>query len=463
MLDFSAIFACKGIPVKLLVYGLKQRLLQRMLFTKIAVMKYCLVCVCALFMFVSVSCERKSQKIAEDTVPVVIEPTIMYDMVVDSFEVIEGQVRSNQFLADLLLGYNVDYQVIDQLARNFRYVFDVRRIKAGNTYTLLCDKDSVQSARYFIYEIDYTDYVIFSLRDSIYARRGHKEVEKRMEVASGTITSSLWNAMTDKGYDANLAIRLSEIYAWTVDFFGIQKGDNFEFIYERLYVEDEAVGIGRITSARFNYYGKDQYAFYFEQDSIGDYFDEAGQSLMRAFLKAPLKFSRISSHFTNKRYHPVLKISRPHHGVDYAAPSGTPVFAIGQGVVTRKGYQAAGGGNYLYIKHNGVYTTAYMHLKGFAKGISEGSRVTQGQLIGYVGSTGLSTGPHLDFRFFKNGHPVNPLTVESPPAKPVEAKNMERFKLVAAQEMAKLKAIAGGNIQAATSLKLDSIAADSIK
>lgn len=369
---------------------------------------------------------RKDQKTEEAEI-IPPEPVIMYDMVVDSFNVIQGIVRPNQFLADLLIDYNVEYAAIDKIAREYRSVFDVRRIKAGNPYTLLCLPDSGYTAKYFIYEIDYTQFVVFSLQDSIFARRGVKEVEKRIETAVGVIESSLWNAMAGNGYDVNLAISLSEIYAWTVDFFGIQKNDRFEIIYEQLYVEDKAVGLGKVLAARFNHYGKDQFAFYFEQDSMGDYFDEKGQSLQRAFLKAPLKFSRISSHFSKSRYHPVLKYHRPHHGVDYAAPSGTPVYAIGQGVVTRKGYQGGGAGNYLYIKHNSVYTTAYLHLKSFAKGISEGTRVTQGQLIGYVGSTGLSTGPHLDFRFFKNGSPVNPLKVESPPAKPVEEKNMTAY------------------------------------
>jgi murein DD-endopeptidase MepM/ murein hydrolase activator NlpD len=404
-----------------------------------------------IFLFIAVaiaSCTSKKNHNTE--VPDIIppEPVIMYDMVIDSFNVIQGIVRPNQFLADLLLGYNVEYAVIDKIAREFRGVFDVRKIKAGNPYTLLCAPDSSFTAKYFIYEIDYTQFVVFGLRDSIYARRGAKEVEKRVETAVGTIQSSLWNAMAGNGYDVNLAIRLSEIYAWTIDFFGIQKNDRFEIIYEQLFVENKAVGLGRILAARFNHYGKDQFAFYFEQDSMGDYFDEKGQSLQRAFLKAPLKYSRISSHFSNSRYHPVLKYHRPHHGVDYAAPVGTPVYAIGQGVVTKKGYQGGGAGNYLYIKHNSVYTTAYLHLKSFAKGISEGTRVSQGQLIGYVGSTGLSTGPHLDFRFFKNGSPVNPLKVESPPAKPVEEKNMSQYMELVQSKLAELEKLRSGTMEA---------------
>jgi murein DD-endopeptidase MepM/ murein hydrolase activator NlpD len=192
-------------------------------------------------------------------------------------------------------------------------------------------------------------------------------------------------------------------------------------IYEDLVVEGRSIGIGNILAALFHHEDRDYYAFYFVQDSIGDYFDEQSNSLRREFLKAPLKFSRISSRFSNSRYHPVLKIRRPHHGVDYAAPTGTPVQTIGDGKVIEMAYQKGGGGKYLKIKHNSVYTTTYMHLQGFAKGIREGVRVKQGDVIGYVGSTGLSTGPHLDFRVYKNGSAVDPLKMESPPAEPVKA------------------------------------------
>lgn len=358
----------------------------------------------------------------------VSEPQYLFDIQIDSLEVIQDEIRKNQYLSDLLLKYNVSYPTIDYLSRNFKDTFDVRRIKAGNNYFIMLSNDTVRKPLFFVYEISASDYVVYSLGDSLYAYRGFKPVETRIESAHGVITSSLWNSMVGKGYDPDLAIKLSDIYAWTVDFFGIQKNDRFEILYERKYIDDKPVGVGRIFSARFNHYGKDQFAFYFEQDGEGDYFDENGQSLQRAFLKAPLKYSRISSHFTNSRYHPILKYSRPHHGVDYAAPSGTPVYAIGQGVITRKGFQKGGAGNFVYIKHNSTYTTAYMHLQKFANGVHEGSKVTQGQLIGYVGSTGLSTGPHLDFRFFKNGQPVNPLKVESPPAKPIHEKYLAQFK-----------------------------------
>lgn len=384
----------------------------------------------SIFLLAACSNNQAESKVAEVPEEVEHEPLLLFDVVVDSLEVFHGQVRRNQFLSDILLGFGVDYATIDHIARNRKDVFDVRRIRAGNDFTVMAKKDSLNTPLYFAYEINNTEYVVFGLYDTLPSWRGQKVIERRIETAHGTIHSSLWNAMAGGGFDPNLANHLSEVYAWTIDFFGIQKNDQFEVIYERLYVDDKPIGIGKIMSSRFKHYGKDHFAFYFEQDSVGDYFDENGQSLMRTFLKAPLKYSRISSGFSNSRYHPILKIRRPHHGVDYAAPAGTPVYAIGEGVVTRKSYQAGGAGNYLYIKHNGTYTTAYMHLKGFAKGINQGSRVTQGQVIGYVGSTGLSTGPHLDFRFFRNGQPVNPLTVESPPAKPVDSLHLQRYHAV---------------------------------
>ncbi|MCE1202635.1 MAG: peptidoglycan DD-metalloendopeptidase family protein [Bacteroidia bacterium] len=379
-----------------------------------------------LFINALTSCTPKNLSEAEEEQ--IAEPTFMFDIQVDSFEVIQDQVGRNQFLADLLMQYNVSYPTIEHLTRVYRDTFDVRRIRAGNNYFLMLSNDSLRTPRFFIYEISPSEYVVYSLSDSIYAYRGRKPVETRIESAHGQITSSLWNALVNQGYEADLAIKMADIYAWTIDFFGIQKNDRFELIYERKYIDGQAVGIGKVLSARFRHAGKDHYAVYFEQNGQGDYFDLEGQSLRRAFLKAPLKYSRVSSHFSHGRYHPILKYVRPHHGVDYAAPAGTPVYSIGNGVVTRKGFQGGGAGNFLYIKHNATYTTAYMHLQKFAPGIQQGTRVSQGQLIGYVGSTGLSTGPHLDFRFFKNGNPVDPLKVESPPALPVEQKNMAAFK-----------------------------------
>jgi murein DD-endopeptidase MepM/ murein hydrolase activator NlpD len=246
-------------------------------------------------------------------------------------------------------------------------------------------------------------------------------------MAAVTINSSLWNDVVRAGYNPLLALRLSDIYAWSIDFFGLRKGDSFMAIYEELYVGDKFVDIGTIHGAYFTHAGREYDAYRFIQDEVAQYWNEKGENLRKAFLKAPLSFSRISSGFSYARRHPVTRVVRPHTGVDYAAPRGTPVMSIGDGVVIQKSY-AGGGGNTVRIKHNSTYTTAYLHLHNYAKGLAVGKRVRQGEVIGYVGSTGLSTGPHLDFRVWKNGKAINPLTMEAPPADPIKKSSAESFK-----------------------------------
>lgn len=358
----------------------------------------------------------------------VYEPVPRYEfgIAVDSLIIVKDQVKSGDNLSSILLKYKIGQQAVEKLVQKSEGIFDVRRIKAGNKYTVLCTNDSLRKAVYLIYEQSPTHYVVFETGDSLHIHTGEKEVTVRMRAASGKISSSLWNAVIDAGASPNLAVELSEIYAWSIDFYAIQPGDNFTVFYEELVVDNEQIGMGKISSARFNHAGKDIYAFRFIQDDAVDYFDETGMSLRKAFLKAPLKFSRISSRFSNSRLHPVLRIRRPHHGVDYAAPKGTPVHTVGSGTVTDVRY-AGGAGRMVKIKHNATYSTAYLHLSGYGPGIKSGARVSQGQVIGYVGSTGLSTGPHLDFRFYKNGTPVDPLKVESPPALPVKKELLDEF------------------------------------
>jgi murein DD-endopeptidase MepM/ murein hydrolase activator NlpD len=358
---------------------------------------------------------------------VVQEPQWAYGIVVDSLDVKEGIVKNNEFLSDILLRHGVSYDIIDYLARHTRDTFDVRRIKSGNRYAVICKRDSIATPVYFAYEISPITYVLYALNDTISASIGRKSIDVVNDTLEGVIESSLWNSLVAKGADPNLANELSEIYAWTIDFFGLQKGDVYRAIYTKQYVEGQYIGLGRVEATLMLHGGDSLYAFYFIQNEKGDYFDEKGASLQRAFLKAPLRFTRISSHFSNSRLHPVLKIRRPHHGVDYAAAEGTPVYSVGDGTIVKRAYQKLGGGNYLTIRHNGTYSTTYMHLKGYAKGMAVGKHVRQGELIGYVGRTGLATGAHLDFRFYRNGKAVDPLKVESPPSLPIDAAYQAAF------------------------------------
>ena len=355
------------------------------------------------------------------------EPVLKYGLAVDSFNVEYGKVKNNQYLSQILNEKGVDMGTIDLIARKSRSVFDVRKIKSGENYAIFSSLDSLHEPKYFIYENSAIDYTIFELTDTLGILQGKKNVEKRLRTASGVVKTSLWNTMLDEQLDPVLALELSDIFAWTIDFFAIQQGDRFRVIFDELFVDSISVGIGNIYATEFEHYGEPIYAFQFDQDNQFDYFDDKGQSLRKAFLKAPLKFSRISSRFSNSRLHPVLRIRRPHHGVDYAAPKGTPVVSIGDGTVIAKAYQKNGGGNYMKVKHNSVYTTTYMHLSAYAKGIHTGVRVKQGQVIGYVGMTGLASGPHLDFRVQKNGSYVDPLKVKAPPVEPVKEENMARY------------------------------------
>ena len=232
--------------------------------------------------------------------------------------------------------------------------------------------------------------------------------------------------MIERQMSQSLAMELSDIFAWSIDFFALQKGDSFKVIYDEEFIDSTSIGNGRIWGAWFEHGGKRYYAIPFEQKGRISYWDENGNSLRKNLLKSPLKYSRISSRFSNSRLHPILRIRRPHHGVDYAAPAGTPVMAVADGTVTSRNY-TRGGGNTLKIKHSQGLTSGYLHLKSFAKGIVVGSRVNQGQVIGYVGSTGLSTGPHLDFRIWRNGTPIDPLKVPSTPTEPIEKNAMSKF------------------------------------
>lgn len=399
----------------------------------------------AIFLFVLVrwtawpanSCEQTITPVEQAVEEIERPVEYFYGIPVDSFEVVQGIIRRNELLGNILHDHGVSNRQVYELSLLPREEFDVRRVKAGNRYALFLDSVGV---RYLVYEQDRVRYAVVHFEDSVHVESREKPVEIRNLEASGEVALSLWEDLRTQQANPMLALELSEIYAWSIDFFGLQPGDRYKVIYDETFVDSLSVGITKIHAAWFYHGGREFWAIPFVQDSVLSFFDEEGNSLRKAFLKAPLRFSRISSRFSHSRLHPILKIRRPHHGVDYAAPTGTPVLAVGDGQVTAAAYER-GGGNYVKIKHNGVYNTTYMHLSRFGKGIRKGAWVKQGDVIGYVGSTGLSTGPHLDFRFYKNGAPVDPLKVEAPPVEPIHEENLIDFALVRNSIMAELNTV----------------------
>jgi murein DD-endopeptidase MepM/ murein hydrolase activator NlpD len=374
-----------------------------------------------------------------DTTIIIKPVNTLYGIPVDSFYIEHGRIRKNQNLSAILAKYKLPEGSYQQILDNSKGIFDLRKIKYGNRYTVFLTADTLYEVRYFVYEHTPVDYVFFDLSDSVKVEVRQKEVKTIDRIAEGTINSSLWEVMMEKNLEPELALQLSEIFAWTIDFFELQVGDSFRVIYQEQYVDTALAGIGRIHAAFFRHMQNDYYAIPFVQDNVEDYYDIDGNSLRRVFLKAPLRYSRISSRYSHSRMHPILKIRRPHHGIDYAAPIGTPVHAVGDGEVIMAGYDD-GGGHMLKIRHNSVYTTSYMHLSRYAKGIRKGAHVKQGDIIGYVGSSGLSTGPHLDFRFYRNNQPINPLKVEAPPVSPVKEENRQLFDSVKAITIRRLSA-----------------------
>ena len=363
------------------------------------------------------ACNSKPAQESDNDEQTIREIHYEYGIPVDSFRIVTGTVQSGETLGGILNRLGAPRTTVSQLATVDKEVFDVRQIRQGKKYMAFYEADTL--LEYFVYEQSRTQSVVFHLKDSLHVEKQQKQIELKRKTASATIESSLWSAFTSQGVNPQLALELSEVYQWTVDFFGLQKGDKFDAVYDEQYVDGESIGIGTIYAARCHHAGATLYAYRFDhQDDCHGYFDENGKSLRKAFLKAPLNYKRISSTFTYARKHPIYKTVRPHTGVDYAAPMGTPVVALGDGTVIEKGYKG-GGGNTVKIRHNSTYTTAYLHLSKYGKGVEVGKHVSQGQVIGYVGSTGASTGPHLDFRVWKNGTPVNPLTLESPSVDPV--------------------------------------------
>jgi len=375
------------------------------------------------------SCTKKIQeeetRIKEIETP---KPNV-YGLFVDSLNVYEGVVKKNETLTDILIPHKVSYKTITEIAKLAKDKFNVRKIKSGKEYKIFSKNDSTNEIQYFIYESDPINYTIVDFTDSVNTIiTGEKDIIIKERKVSGIIENSLYETLNSQNVSDLLALKLADVYAWQIDFYRLYDGDSFRVIFEEKYINDKFVGIGKIKFAYFNHRNEEFYAFYYEQNGKGEYFDDAGKSLRKAFLKSPLKFGRMSSSFSRKRFHPVLHRFKAHLGTDYAAPTGTPIHATGDGVVIEARYKS-NNGNYVKIRHNGTYMTQYLHMSKIAKGIRPGVSVKQDQVIGYVGSTGQATGPHVCYRFWKNGEQVNSRTQKVESSNPISEKNIKKFKI----------------------------------
>jgi murein DD-endopeptidase MepM/ murein hydrolase activator NlpD len=373
-----------------------------------------------------------------ETEPVEI-PTI-FGIPYQNYEVVEGEVGRGETMGRILEKFGIGAAGTYRIEQACKDSFDLRKVQFGKPYTAFLEPDTLSTdtvsrsrLAYLVYQKSLTDYVVISLptTDSVIVCNGRKPVRTERQRAKVQIESSMWNAIAGNGLPLALSGKLEDIFGWSVDFFALQQGDGFEVVYNQEYVDTVAINdIGQVWGAVFRHGGREYYAIPFKQDGKIAYWDENGNSLKKQFLRAPLNYSRISSRFSNARRHPITRVVRPHHAVDYAAPSGTPVRAVADGTVTRRYWDSKGGGNTLWIRHARGYETGYLHLRGFGDGISVGSHVSQGQTIGYVGSTGASTGPHLDYRIRVNGKPIDPLKIPQEPGIPIKEGNREKFAVV---------------------------------
>lgn len=341
------------------------------------------------------------------------------------FHLYEDRIKPNQVLGNLFLEYGLPGKAVKTIVEKTKDVFNIRQIRPGKRFAFV-HSDPCQNPDFFIYEPDPYRYVLFQTAPPYDVKVVDRPIETKVETFSGVIESSLWNAMRTEGMSISLIDKMEDALAWSVDFYSIQKGDAFKLLFERRYIDGEPVGIGQLLGAYFTSGGREFQAVYYENDAYKGYYDLQGRATKRAFLKTPVKYSRISSGFTMKRFHPVLKRYKAHLGTDYAAPSGTKIYAVADGTISRASY-TRGNGNYVKIRHDRTYETQYLHMQGFAKGIRPGRKVRQGDVIGYVGQTGLATGPHVCFRFWKNGRQVDHRRLNFPPPQPLPESELAVF------------------------------------
>lgn len=351
-----------------------------------------------------------------------------FGFVTENLGVVDSQIGRNESLYIILRRHGVSPQTIHNVQQSARGEVNLNRLMPGQSYRIY--KDEYDTAFAFAWQQSPTQYVTISWSDDVEVKRGSVPIERRESTTSGVVASSLYEAIRGQGVSQRLGIELASIFGWQVDFFSLRRGDHFKAVYDNTYANGEYLGIGDVFAAEFQHRGQAHRAYYFDNGERRGYFDEEGNSMERALLRAPFEYNqRISSSFSRNRFHPILQENRPHYGTDYAAPTGTPIIAVGDGVVTEAQYRG-GNGNIVQIRHNSTYRTAYLHLSRFGPGIRRGATVEQGQVIGYVGQTGLATGPHLCYRLYVNDQPMNSVRVDLPASDGLEEEYMDEFMLI---------------------------------
>lgn len=390
-------------------------------------MKYLTV---ILLLFTIIACKKEGDSTKPKQAAVKKETIVKeFGFTLNDFKVVNDTIETGDTFGKLLSDEGYDAAQVHKITEKIKDSFDLRDIRVGKAFTMLKDKKTPHGLQVFVYQPDATSYYVVDLRDSIakaYKTVRPMTIKRRVIVAE--IEGSLSETLSNAGATPALAHELSEIYAWSIDFFKIQKGDKFAVAVNEKYIDGTTyAGLENIESSYFEYKGKRIYAFPFKKDPDArkvDFYDEEGKVLKSMFLKAPLKFSRISSRFSPRRFHPVQGRWKAHNGTDYAAPHGTPIMTTANGVVERTGY-TAGNGNFVKVRHNGQYSTQYLHMSKIL--VRQGQRVTQGDVIGRVGSTGLATGPHVCYRFWKNGVQVDALRMKLPSSEPMSSKDKPRY------------------------------------
>ena len=360
----------------------------------------------------------------------IVAPTLRWGVAVDTLRLQTDTIQSGQTLSDILQLAGLSDQQVFEKSNEFNAMLDVRHLRVNKTYTLLDDPDT-EGPDLLVYEPSVYRYVRLDLQDTLASAMVERPVVRELRTDHGTVESSLWMALEQKGHAAELIDKMEDALQWSVDFHHVERGDAFDLLYERDLIEGEEAGFGRVTAARYHTGGKDIFAFWFQarDTTLSGYYGYNGEPMKASFLKAPVRFSRISSRYNLRRFHPIQKRVKAHYGTDYAAPYGTPIVAVADGTVSRAGY-GKGNGRFVKIRHNETYSTQYLHMQKFAPGMKVGKRVEQGEVIGYVGSTGLATGPHVCFRFWENGRQIDHTRKKFPSGEPLPEKLLVEFTAV---------------------------------